>query len=319
MYSVKRFSNNPIITPIAEHPWEAQATFNPGAVCIGGKTHILYRAMSNDNVSTLGYASSIDGVNITERLEYPVYIPREEFEVKKLPTGNSGCEDPRLTVIGDRIYMCYTAYDGVVPPRVAVSSISVVDFLAHNWNWERPRLLTAPGFDEKDACIFPEKFSQGYLVLHRVNKVICGDYLSSLDFDLCTVKKCIKIAAATENEWENYKVGIAAPPVKTKYGWLLLYHGVSKVGTVYTYSISSLLLDLEDPTIVLARGTEPIFEPQEDYEKFGIVDNVVFPCGMIMQEEDLLYIYYGGGDKVVGVAMMHVTSLVTALYDSRQH
>jgi predicted GH43/DUF377 family glycosyl hydrolase len=129
----KRSPENPIIIPKAEHLWEAQATFNPAAILLNGKTHILYRALSGDNTSSIGYAIAENGVDITERLNDPIYIPREEFESKKIKNANSGCEDPRLTKIGKNIYMCYTAFDGIGPPRVAISSIMEEDCLSRNW------------------------------------------------------------------------------------------------------------------------------------------------------------------------------------------
>jgi predicted GH43/DUF377 family glycosyl hydrolase len=143
-----------------------------------------------------------------------------------------------------------------------------------------------------------------------VGDEICGDYLNSLDFKHETVKKCLRIIGPRINTWDSAKVGISAPPVKTKYGWLLLYHGVSKSHN--TYRIGCVLLDLKDPAIVLARSTEPIFEPEEQYEKNGIVNNVVFPCGMVVKNE-LLYIYYGGADRVVGVATMELGVILKAL------
>ncbi len=309
-WTFKRALENPIILPIAEHEWEAQATFNPAAIQLGGKTHILYRALSNDNTSSVGYASTIDGIKIEERIETPIYVPREDFEMKKITGGNSGCEDPRLTMIGKNIYMCYTAYDGVSPPHVAVSSISEKDFLAHKWNWSKPELVTPPGYDDKDTCIFPEKLKDGYFVMHRVGNEICGDYLKSLDFSKDTVHKCIRVLGPRRNSWDSSKVGITAPPIKTKYGWLLLYHGVSKSHS--TYRVGAVLLDLKDPGIVLARSTDAIFSPEESYEKVGVVNNVVFPCGMVVRGK-LLYIYYGGGDKVVGVATMKLKIILDAL------
>jgi len=311
----KRSSKNPIILPKPEHPWEAQATFNPAAISLGSKTHILYRALSNDNTSSVGYALTENGIDVIERLAEPIYVPREEFENKKINNANSGCEDPRLTKIGKNIYMCYTAFDGIGPPRVAISSISEKDFLARNWKWEKPFLITPRGFDDKDTCLFPVKFPNGYFVLHRVGNEICGDYLHSLDFKTETVKKCIRIAGPRANSWDSAKVGISAPPIKTKYGWLLLYHGVSKSHS--TYRVGFILLDLKDPAIVLARSTDPVFEPQEQYEKVGIVNNVVFPCGMV-ECEGLLYIYYGGADKVVGVATMEMAIILKALVNGME-
>lgn len=306
----KRASANPIISPKIEHPWEAKAVFNPAAIFLDGKTHILYRALSEDNTSSIGYAVSKDGFNIDERLADPIYIPREDFEMKKINNGNSGCEDPRLTKIGKNIYMCYTAFDGIGPPRVAISSITEKNFLARNWKWEKPILITPKGFDDKDTCIFSEKLKSGYFVIHRVGNEICGDYLNSLNFKNEIIDKCIRIIGPRTNTWDSAKVGICAPPIKTKHGWLLLYHGVSKSHS--TYRVGAVLLDLKDPAIVLSRTTEPIFEPEEEYEKVGIVNNVVFPCGMV-EQKGILYIYYGGADKVVGVATMKLDIILKAL------
>lgn len=306
----KRGLTNPIITPNRDNKWEAKATFNPAAIYLNNKIHILYRTLSSDNTSFIGYANSVDGFSIAERLSDPVYSPREDFEMKKVNDGNSGCEDPRITQIGKNLYICYTAYDSIGPPRVAISSISVKDFLTRNWNWTKPALITPPGFDDKDTCIFPEKLKDGYFVLHRVGNEICGDYLKTLDFDNESVKKCIRIIGPRINAWDSLKVGVSAPPIKTKYGWLLIYHGVSKSHN--TYRVGVLLLDLKDPAIVVARSSDVIFEPEEDYEKIGIVNNVVFPCGMVLKG-DLIYIYYGGADKVTGVATMKLSILLGAL------
>ncbi len=306
----QRYPKNPIIVPDKTHSWEAQATFNPAALRIKNTTHILYRALSPDNTSSIGYASTKDGVFIDERCSLPVYIPRENFELKKVAGGNSGCEDPRLTKIGKNIYMCYTAFDGIGPPRVAVTSITEKNFLQKKWKWKKPIIITPAGFDDKDTCIFPEKTNGQYFILHRVGDEICGDYLKSLNFKTQIIKKCIRIIGPRINTWDSLKVGISAPPIKTKYGWLLLYHGVSK--NHHTYRIGAVLLDLNDPAIVLSRTADPIFEPEESYEKVGAVNNVVFPCGMV-EKDGLLYIYYGGADTVVGVATIELDIILRAL------
>lgn len=313
-WHLQRSPKNPIIEPIKTNAWEAQATFNPAAIRLGkGKdltTHILYRALSNDNTSVIGYASSKDGIKIDERLPEPIYVPREDFESKKVPNGNSGCEDPRLTKIGDEIFMCYTAFDGIGPPRVAITSITEKDFLNKKWNWKKPTIITPEGFDDKDTCIFPDKINGEYFILHRVGEEMCGDYFKTLDFKKEVVKKCIRIIGPRTNMWDSSKVGISAPPLKTKYGWLMLYHGVSK--THNTYRVGAVLLDLEDPAILLARTTDPIFQPEEMYEKIGVINNVVFPCGMVLKD-DLLYVYYGGADTVVGVATIELDIVIKAL------
>lgn len=306
----KRLKDNPIITPNPSHDWESKATFNPAAIELGNKVHILYRALSGDNTSSIGYATSDDGVSVNERLAKPIYVPREDFEIKRIEGANSGCEDPRLTKIGESIYMCYTAFDGVGLPRVAITSIAKKNFLSRRWLWEKPVPITPRDVDDKDACVLPEKIGGKHLILHRIGTDICADFLKSLDFKTEMVSKCIRIFGPRPGMWDDAKVGITAPPVKTEKGWLLLYHAVS--GRHHTYRIGATLLDPKDPTIVLSRSADPIFEPEELYEKEGIVRNVVFPCGMLVRD-GLLYIYYGGADKVVGVATMELDIIVNAL------
>src|SRR6185437_14598707 len=124
-----------------------------------------------------------DGLHIDERLAEPAYVPREDFEMKKVPNGNSGCEDPRLTRIGDRVYMLYTAFSGGGPPRVALASIALADFLARRWNWTEPVLISPPGMDDKDAALFPRKIKGKYVFLHRLGSDIWIDFVDDLNFD----------------------------------------------------------------------------------------------------------------------------------------
>ena len=109
--------------------------------------------------------------------------------------------------------------------------------------------------------------------------------------------------------WDGLKVGISTPPIKTEKGWLMLYHGVSWSAI---YRVGALLLDLNDPTIVIARTAFPIFEPKEEYECRGVIPDVVFPCGLVARN-GMAYMYYGAGDDVVGVATIKMDSLLKIL------
>lgn len=305
-----RYINNPIITPLKKHPWESKSTFNPAAIYKGGKVHILYRAMSNENVATIGYASSKNGYDIVERLDKPVYVPREDFEQRLNPERNSGCEDPRIIEIDGVMYMCYTAYDGKNEPRVALTSIKSEDFLAKNWNWSKPILISPPNMSDKDASLFPRKINGKYYILHRLGSDIWLDAVDDLDFKNNRWLAGEVIMRPRQNRWDSKKIGIAAPPIETKHGWLLLYHGVSKDRTYYR--VKAALLDLNDPRKVLARTTGTILDPETYYEREGDVKNVVFPCGAVIINGNLL-VYYGGGDKVVGVASIKLNKLLKEL------
>jgi len=262
----------------------------------------------------MGYAISEDGITISERQIVPIYLPRKDFEDKQTTHTGSGCEDPRITVIDNKIYMLYTAYNGIQPPRVALTSLNLDSFLNRHWLWEEPVLISPPGIDDKDACIFPEKVKGKYIVFHRIDNDIVVDYVDSLEFKGDRWLRCMDYIPLRENYWEAEKVGIAAPPVKTPHGWFLLYHGVGKLDR--HYRVGAMLLDLENPAKVLSRLNYPLLEPEFSFERNGIIPNVVFPCGIVVRD-NTLYVYYGGADTVICVAIYAFDTLVSYLVDKR--
>ena len=327
--SLERFDNNPILRPDYKHAWETKAVFNPAAIYEGGKVHILYRAIGETDVSVLGYASSLDGLHIQERLDKPVYVPREPFEgvipshpyVSEIPGiyvsgggGMGGCEDPRLTRIGERVYITYVAYDGYTPPRVALSSIHIDDFLHKKWNWKKPVLISPPHIVDKNACILPEKINGKYVIFHRVFPNILIDFVDDLDFDGKTrwLEGQFKIPIrSVSSDWDSLKVGSGPPPIKTKDGWLLIYQAVC-CRDESRYKMGAMLLDLKDPTKVLARSRTPILEPTAPYENEGWKAGVVYPCGAVVIN-DRLFVYYGGADMFVCVASTKLGSFLEQL------
>jgi predicted GH43/DUF377 family glycosyl hydrolase len=302
-----RFEGNPIISPIPAHAWESRATFNPTALYEGGKVHILYRAMSGDNTSVFGYAASDDGLHIKERLPEPIYVPRADFEKKLSAGANSGCEDARITRLGDRFYVCYTAYDSKDSPRVAFASISADDFLNKKWNWSMPILISKPNIDDKDAALFPEQIDGNYVFLHRLNVDIWIDRVEDLAFGNSRFLGGKVLMKPRDTSWDSKKIGIAGAPIKTEKGWLLLYHGISR--RTNHYNLRAALLDLKDPSVVLGRTRDSILAPVEQYEKEGIVPHVVFSCGAVVVG-DTLFVYYGGADKVAGVATVPLQNIL---------
>ncbi len=323
-----RYEGNPILKPVIAHAWESKAAFNPAALYLNRRVHIIYRAIGDSDISVLGYAVSRDGLNISERLSEPVYLPREVFEgatsfqydenqviglYASGGGGHGGCEDPRLTRIGNRIYMTYIAYDGYTPPRVALTSISVSDFLNRKWAWKKPVLISKPGVINKNACIFPEKINGKFVVFHRVYPDILVDFLENLDFDgkskWLKAKRCIKPRLSF---WDSRKVGAGAPPIKTERGWLFIYQAVDDLDPLYHYKIGAMLLDLNDPAKVLARCKVPILEPRANYEFNGWKAGVVYPCGAVVIKKRL-FVYYGASDKVTCVATADLNQFIERL------
>ena len=305
----QRYSGNPILVPRAELRWEAKACFNPGALRLDDKVHLIYRAMSQDGTSVLGYATSSDGVHIDERLAAPIYGPTAPFE-QKLRPGNSGCEDPRLTLLDGMVYMFYTAFDGYTP-RVAYTSLPVDDFLARRWQWRPAQAITPPGIDDKDACLLERRIGGDYVVFHRFGDCIRINRCASLDFGegRWLDEKSAVIAPRTEY-WDNRKFGIAAPPIETPHGWLLLFHRVTKPDGIY--KVEAMLLDRDNPFEVLADTAASLLEPEMPEERSGQTPNVVFPCGAVLMGGDV-YLYYGAADSVVCLARMALSAIYKRL------
>lgn len=311
--SLNRSDTNPLIKPSLENSWESFNTFNPAAIYEGGKVHILYRAQGFDFVSVVGYASSRDGINVDEKLTYPIYTPKEDFEwIHPTTTGPNldpyssgggfgGIEDPRITKIGDRIYMLYVAYNGVDAQRIALTSISVDDFLSHRWLWEKPVLISPPNVIDKSAVIFPEKINGKYVIMHRVFPNLLIDFVDDLNFDGDRWLKGEYRIPVRPQMWDSRKIGAGAPPIKTNRGWLLIYYATCDQEGASRYLIGAMLLDLKDPTKVICRSKRPILTPQASYENEGFKAGIVYPCGAVVID-GVLYVYYGGADSFVCVA-----------------
>lgn len=307
-----RSSIDPIIAPIKDHAWESLAVFNAAAIDLGGSVHLLYRAMGADNTSVMGYARLEDGIHVSERLSQPIYVPREDFENKNgTPTGNSGCEDPRISEIDGTLYLCYTAYDGVRETRGALSTIPTSNFLEKNFTWSTPILLTPPNINDKDMCFFPEKMNGKVVVMHRIDPAICVDQFDTLPFDR-PINRCVEVMDARPGMWDSVKVGAGAPPIRVPEGWLFIYHGV---GSDHVYRLGAVLLDAETGTTVLSRTAVPILEPVLPWEKVGLINNVVFTCGVVLRG-DTLFVYYGGADTAIGVATVSYSTLIKKMLPS---
>lgn len=290
---LKRYEGNPILSPIKKNDWESECVFNCAAVSLDNKVHIIYRGSDKKGVSRCGYAMSEDGFSISKRLKKPVYYPKNEIE--KL-----GCEDPRISVVEDRIYMSYTAF-GEVPGmgvrvhksiQIAITSIEIDDFLLCKWNWNKP-YFPFPGVDNKGSVIYPGRFNGQYVMYHRIPPHVWVAYSEDLRHWYDS-----NILFSPQYKWEYFKIGTGAPSIKTDYGWLLIHHGVDKKKF---YRLGYLITALDDPTRIIYRHPEPILEPEEDFELCGSVPNVVFTCGAVLIG-DTVFVYYGGADTVICVA-----------------
>lgn len=292
---LKRLSDKPVIAPNPNHPWEAAAVFNCAAIKHNDLVHVIYRATditSNGSqgkyINNLGYAVSKDGVTFN-RLEDPILV-------NSVPQELRGPEDPRVVKIDDTFYMLYTGYGGRFDGDYRICLATSTNLI----HWERRGVM----LDEvnKDASLFPEKINRKYVMFHRRPPDI---WLATSDDLQCWDNHQIVMKTVPNSTWENVKVGIGGPPIKTPAGWFLIYHGV---GEHTGYSLGAALLDLDDPTNVIARQTEPILKPKLDWEVNGFVPNVVFSCGQVVID-NTIYVYYGGADSAIGVATMPLSEI----------
>jgi len=306
---LKRYKNNPILEPNEKNWWESKAVFNPAAVYKAGMVHLLPRVIGEYEkyISRLGYYVSTDGLNFERVIDEPVFKPQEQYE-------RWGCEDPRITELEGELFITYVALSeparrGGGPPRTALTSTK--DFRS----FYRYGVITPLGLDDKDTVLFPEKIKGKYAVLHRPLDWVGTNYGTdrpSIWIGYSDHLKGLyghKVVMKPEQKWESRKIGAGPPPIKTREGWLLIYHGVDENSV---YRAGAALLDLNSPSKIKSRSPYPILEPEKKYEKIGDVSNVVFPEGAVVIDDEL-FVYYGGADKVCCVATANLDELLDYL------
>lgn len=286
-----RSEKNPILCS-TERWWENRLVSNAAILQLGDKIHLIYTAHGEDGIARLGYVRLKNIDEVEERLPYPVFMSVEWFEP-------NGVEDPRLVIIGDRVFMLYAGKEKDWA-RVCEAHISLNDFKEAKWAWSRHRLILPImiGIHNRNATYFPRKLDGRLVLLHRPMTMAENIWLS-FSYDRIHWYEHKEILKTRPFHWDDAKVGVAGPPIELEEGWLLIYHGVE--AKTWTYRLGCALLDKDHPEIVLDRCSEPILEPVEDYELSGTAPNVVFSCGAAVFE-DTLILYYGAADKVIGVA-----------------
>ncbi|MSU44986.1 hypothetical protein EXS45_02290 [Candidatus Nomurabacteria bacterium] len=321
---LKRSHKNPIIEPTDDKHWKSKATFNPTAIVSNGTVHIVYRAIGESDHSVLGYAGSQDGMTIKENFPTPIYYHfLRQDKSRSLPSisyssgggWGGGCEDPRLTLFGDKVYMLYTAFDGWGSVRTALTSISLDDFISKRWNWKEPVLISPPGQIHKNWVLFPEKINGKYAILHSISPKIMIDYFKSLDeLDGNNFIYSVHQGSHLWKARDRLIRGVGPAPLQTKYGWLVLYHKMEKHDS-HRYKLWAMILDKEDPTKILYNSIQPILEPDEWYENEGYKEGVVYSCGAVIKDGEL-FVYYGGADKVSCVATANLDAFLKELINS---
>lgn len=246
-------------------------------------------------ISHLRLLFSDDGLTFYELEGYPSIFGEGKYE-------SYGIEDCRVSKIDDTYYLTYT--------MVSANGVGVGLRTTKDWkNYEKKGMIFSP--HNKDCAIFEEKINNKYYALHRPSSPdLGGNYLwlaESPDGIHWGNHKCI--AKTRKGKFDSSRLGAGAAPIKTKKGWMVIYHGATPENR---YCLGAILLDLEDPSIVIARSKKPIMEPFEEYEKTGFFGNVIFTNGHVVKG-DTIQMYYGASDEFVCLANISITDILKSL------
>lgn len=313
---LQRNRANPILTradipDVSRHVSDVTSVFNPGAVWWNDRFILMLRVQTRGRETVLMVAESENG---------------EQFEVRPELVEFSGLDDvgetvyhvydPRLTRIGDTVYIVFAAdVDGACRLGIAKTG-----------DFQRFDLVSFDSTsDSRNGVLFPEKVCGRYVRLERPNQTLLEGGVTSGDSvvlaesdDLITWNTVAPVMSGRPHYWDEL-VGSGPPPIKTRDGWLHIYHGIARHFAAGIYQAGIVLLDLDDPSKGIARCRNNILEPREMYEMVGQVPNVVFPSGLVVDRFDAdgfalpdstARVYYGAADTVVGLATATVSDLI---------
>jgi beta-1,2-mannobiose phosphorylase / 1,2-beta-oligomannan phosphorylase len=301
----RRHPQNPILTA-ADWPYGINSVFNAAATLLqDGTTLLLCRVEDRRGHSHLCAARSQNGIDGWQIDPTPTLMPDPENYPEEL----WGIEDPRITYVPElaKYVVVYTAFSSSGP---CVSLAVTEDFRT----FERYGDIMPP--EDKDAALLPHRIGDYWALIHRpVSGNLGANIWLSYSPDLRHWGSHRVILEARRGAWwDANKIGLSPPPIETEKGWLFLYHGVRRTAAGCLYRLGLALFDLRTPERCLRRGDSWIFNPEASYERFGDVDNVVFPCGYtIAKDGDTINLYYGGADSCIALATGSIRGLLAWL------
>jgi predicted GH43/DUF377 family glycosyl hydrolase len=300
----KRYEGNPILIP-ENWPYSVGAVFNPGAIKFNDKILLLVRAEDRQGYSHLTIAKSKDGKTNWHINPSPALTAEPE-----LGEAIFGLEDPRIVWLEDRqeyIITCVSFFDKVAGEPPGISLIATKDFL----NFQRLGQKLMPF--NKDASLFPKTFKGCYALINRPLVEGRADIWVSFSRDLDFWGKDRVLIPTRHRAWDSNRVGLGPPPIETPDGWLIIYHGARDTASGTIYRVGLALLDLENLEII-GRSSDWVLGPKESYERVGEADDVVFPCGAVIDDKtNELLVYYGAADSVVALAIANLSDILAYL------
>lgn len=327
---ITRHAQNPVLSAL-NVPYSSALTFNAGVVRYAGRYLMVFR---NDHGhdgkggfagTNIGLATSRDGIQWTVEAK-PILAEESVREELKRMMGHRYASnfvrriyDPRLTVIEDKIYMCF-AVD--TAHGICGGVATTEDFQKFNW-------LSVSAPDNRNMVLFPRRIGENFVRYERPLPVYMRDNPEDFPIwcaespDLVYWGRNRPVLGVDEVPYANSKIGPAAPPVETPKGWLVTIHAVHRDqnhrldgweprGWFKTYYAGLMLTDLNDPSRVIGLMRRPLLMPETKYELEGFRGSVIFPCGLILEDSGEVKMYYGAADTVVALATAHVDDLLAA-------
>ncbi|MDO8460115.1 MAG: hypothetical protein Q7S74_03330 [Nanoarchaeota archaeon] len=270
--------------------------------------NVIYMKGGISRLTTISHFRRIilseDGFNVENIEKIPAFVGEPG-------DGDLGVEDARIIKMGNHYLMTYVSVclkEGVCTSLATSKNLK---------NWDRKGIIFRQ--QNKDVVLFPEKMGGEYVALHRPEGTIDFSKKSiwiSHSPDLIYWGREKVIMVARPGSWGDGWIGSGPPPIKTKKGWLLFYHGAKDVRRKKYYAVGAALLDLKNPEKVLARTSEhnPLIKPGYSYEKKGFIDGVVFPTGAIETlDKKSILLFSGGGDRVITVKKIKIDDVLNSL------
>jgi len=307
MSIIERYKNNPILTK-NDVPYPVFTVHNAGVVKFNKQYIMVFRSHLQNGRSILGLARSEDGFKFEVDAQ-PFMTPAKSGIFSEYE--EYGVEDPRITKIENKFYITYSAYSRY---GVRIGLAVTEDFISID------RLSMITQSDYRNVVLFPEKIKGRYVRLDRPHTDISPwSIWISYSPDLIYWGESKQIIRPMSYHWDEMKVGPGAPPFKTSKGWLSIIHGVFSTMSGGIYRLGVALHSLDDPSKLLGVADSWILQPDEPYEITGYVNNVVFTCGAVPEDNGTVKIYWGGADSVMCVGTANINELVDlCLNNSRE-
>ncbi len=296
-----RSSLNPII-PHDVIPG-ANSVFNSAVVPLEGAYAGVFRIDDTTRTMNIYAGRSANGVD-WDIEPIPITWVAADARVAKIQESFEHAYDPRVVWIEDRYYVTWcTGYHG---PTIGVG---------YTFDFETFHQLDNAYLPfNRNGVLFPRMINGSYVMLSRPSDnghTPFGDIFVSESPDMTHWGRHRHVMTTVDWSWQSTKVGPGPIPIETEHGWLMIYHGVLNSCNGFVYSMGAALLDIDDPSKVLARGARYLLSPQVVYEQVGDVPNVVFPCAALYDEPTgRVTVYYGGADTVVGIAHAYVPEII---------